>query len=122
VGRTIGFVPVPVGCCLRKNKSRTNPEWDTFAQRYLAAYLAVRPDVAVVDGVSFDGRLPNFSSAALDREMGRLHSAQDRAERFQDDSLDGRQRFERDYLISSVDSDLFLAGVSPLALQRSLLL
>src|SRR5579883_737266 len=89
-------------------KNQTNTEWDAFAKRYIEAYFAARPDVAVVEGRhEFDGKLPDFSPAALDREIARLHAARDRAQKFQEGSLDRRQRFERDYLIWAIDNDLF---------------
>jgi hypothetical protein len=37
----------------------------------------------------------------------RLHSVRDRAKGFKDNSLDHRQRFERDYLVARLDRDLF---------------
>ena len=89
-------------------KSQTNSEWDGFARRYIEAYFAARPDVAVSEGRhEFDGKLPDFSRAALDREVARLRTARERAVRFEDNALNDRQRFERDYLIASIDSDLF---------------
>ena len=104
--RSLLLVCLFVAGCGKKN--RTSPEWDAFAKRYIDAYFAARPDVAVVEGRhEFDGKLPDFSPAALDREVARLHSARDRAQRFQDNSLDEHQRFERDYLIWAIDNDLF---------------
>ncbi|HEY7336132.1 MAG TPA: DUF885 domain-containing protein [Bryobacteraceae bacterium] len=102
----IAIILLSLAGCAKRPKS--NAEWDGFARRYLEAYFAARPDVAVVQGRhEFDGKLPDFSPAALNREIARLHAARDRAARFSDETLDQRQRFDRDYLLSSIDSELF---------------
>ena len=82
-------------------------DWDKYIAGYLDAYFAVHPDIAVSAGRhEFDGKLPDFSMEANDREIARLHSERSHAAAFQN-GLDERQRFERDYLIAAIDSDLF---------------
>ena len=82
-------------------------DWDTYVAGYLDAYFAVHPDIAVSNGRhEFDGKLPDFSRAALDREVARLHSERVRAAAFVS-NLDQKQQFERDYVIAAIDSDLF---------------
>ncbi len=82
-------------------------DWDTYVAGYLDAYFAVHPDIAVSNGRhEFDGKLPDFSRAALDREVARLHAERVRAAGFVG-NLDPKQQFERDYVIAAIDSDLF---------------
>ena len=84
-----------------------SPEWDKYVTAYLDAYFTVHPDVAVGNGRhEYDGKLPDFSRAALDQEVARLHSERARAASFGKE-LDPRQRFERDYVLAAIDSDLF---------------
>ena len=84
-----------------------SPEWDKYVTAYLDAYFTVHPDIAVGNGRhEFDGKLPDFSHAALDQEVARLHSERARAASFGKE-LDQRQRFERDYVLAAIDSDLF---------------
>ncbi|HKP47856.1 MAG TPA: DUF885 domain-containing protein, partial [Pyrinomonadaceae bacterium] len=72
------------------------------------AYFVAHPDFAVRAGRhEFDGKLPDFSSQGLTAEIKRLHEIKDRIAGFQDGSLNERQRFERDYVLSVVDGDLF---------------
>lgn len=92
---------------------RTNPppassaDWDKFVAGYLDTYFAAHPDSAVGAGRhEFDGRLPDWSKAGLDREIARLHAARTQAEALTG-NLDQRQQFERDYVIAQIDSDLF---------------
>jgi len=93
--------------CRATQKATSSPEWDQYVADYLEAYFAAHPDVAVYAGRhEFDGKLPDFSAGALDKEVARLHSAHARASAF-NENLDARQKFERDYVIAAIDSDLF---------------
>ncbi len=55
----------------------------------------------------FDVKLPDFSRQGLDREIARLHSEREHAPAFANDTLDQRQRFERDYMLAVIDGQLF---------------
>src|ERR1700675_163382 len=92
-------------CVLSLAACRTAPpapaassEWDKYVAGYLDAYFAVHPDIAVGEGRhEFDGKLPDFSHAAIDKEIARLHAERARAASFGKE-LDPRQQFERDYV------------------------
>src|SRR5262249_49266076 len=93
--------------CHSASRRATAPDWDRYVNSYLDAYFAVHPDFAAVQGRhEFDGKLADWSKAALDREIERLHSERGRVLAFSAD-LDQRQQFERDYMIAQIDSDLF---------------
>jgi uncharacterized protein DUF885 len=95
------------GCHSAPNNSSAGADWEKYLNGYLESYFAVHPDVAVSAGRhEFDGKLPDFSKEGNDREIARLHSERDRASAF-GAGLDDKQKFERDYLLSSIDSDLF---------------
>jgi uncharacterized protein (DUF885 family) len=82
-------------------------DWDKYVADYLDAYFNVHPEIAVIEGRhEFDGKLSDFSKAAFDKEIARLHSERARAAGFTD-NLDQRQQFEREYVIAQIDSDLF---------------
>jgi hypothetical protein len=86
-------------------------DWDAYVDQYLNAYFAVHPDIAVVNGRhEFDGKLPDVSPSAIDREIARLHAERQRASAFSNTGLDQRQRFEREYLLTVIDGDLFWLG------------
>jgi hypothetical protein len=94
------------GCHTAPQPTRS-ADWDKYVADYLEAYFAVHPEIAVVEGRhEFDGKLPDFSKAAFDKEIASLHSERARAAGFAD-NLDQRQQFERDYVIAQIDSDLF---------------
>jgi hypothetical protein len=83
-------------------------EWDAFVARYIEDYFAAVPTFAVWAGRhEFDGRLPDWSAAGLQREVARLETAQVRAQSFPVASLTDSQRFERDYLLAVIDENLF---------------
>lgn len=75
---------------------------------YLDGYFALNPPFAVNQGRhEYDGRLPDWSEAALQQKIDWLEARRGEALAFKDDALDARQRFERDYLVAQVRGDLF---------------
>src|ERR1700722_3822854 len=96
------------GCRPAVQKPATSPEWDQFVNGYMEAYFAAHPAVAVGQGRDdFDGKLPDFTRAGFDKEIARLHAARTRALGFSAASLDSNQQFEQQYVLASIDSDLF---------------
>jgi len=92
----------------QKATTESSPSWDSFVNEFLESYFATHPDFAVRAGRhEFDGKLPDWSSEGLAGESKRLHTMKDRAWAFSEAALDERQRFERDYLVSVVDGELF---------------
>jgi len=82
--------------------------WEAFVNEFLESYFAAHPDFAVGAGRhEFDGKLPDWSAAGIAAEIKRLHATKDRAQAFTAATLNERQRFERDYLVSVIDGDLF---------------
>jgi hypothetical protein len=82
--------------------------WDSFVEGYLDRYFAARPPEGVSAGRhEWDGQLPDWSKPALASEIAALKSMKARAATFTDASLNESQRFERDYLVSVTDSQLY---------------
>ena len=82
--------------------------WDAYANEFLESYFVAQPGTAVWAGRhEFDGKLPDWSTAAIKREIRRLHAERDRTASFPNEALDARQRFERDHLMTQIDDDLF---------------
>ncbi len=85
-----------------------SPTWDAYVGEVLESYFRAQPSVAVWAGRhEFDGKLPDWSARGITREIKRLHVERARTLRFKDASLDERQRVERDYLVATMDDDLF---------------
>jgi len=86
----------------------TKTNWDAYVDQFLNDYFAANPTFAVVQGKhEYDGKFPDWSEAGLQKEIARLKSEREKASAFKDTDLDDRQKFERDYLISQIDKDLF---------------
>jgi len=82
--------------------------WDLFVTEQIEAHLAAHPAWAVTQGRhEFDGRLPDWSAAGLDREADRLRQAKRDALAFSDADLSPEQRYQRDYFVWRMDHDLF---------------
>ena len=83
-------------------------EWDSYVNEFIGTYFVAHPEFAVHAGRhEFDGKLPDWSAAGIANEIKRLHAAKDRVAGFQDATLNERQRFERDYVASVINGDLF---------------
>ena len=55
----------------------------------------------------FDGQLPDYSPAGLKETADWLHAQRQKFADFSDKSLDARTRFQRDYVVSVIDGQLF---------------
>ena len=82
--------------------------WEKFVTRQIEAHIAAHPQWAVTQGRhEYDGQLPDWSRAAIEKEIERLHQQRDEAMAFADDQMNAEQLYQREYLISRVDQDLF---------------
>jgi uncharacterized protein (DUF885 family)/uncharacterized membrane protein len=82
--------------------------WQEFVDRYIEESLRAHPAWAVVQGRhEFDGQLPDWSKAGIEAEIARWHAARDTAMAFAAEDLDAQQRYQREYLVSVIDENLF---------------
>jgi len=87
--------------------------WEAHVQQFLAAHFTANPSSAVHAGKhEFDGQLPDFSEAGLKKEIARLHAERTETAAFTDAELNEQERFERDYLVSQIEGDLFWLEVA----------
>ena len=97
-----------LGGCRPAEPRSPAPEWDRFAAGFLETYFQNNPSFAVYQGRhDFDGRLPDWSEAGLGRWAERLHQLRDSASAFPIPESDSARRFEREYVLARIDSDLF---------------
>ena len=99
-----------VVACYRPENSTVSKtsagDWAATRDALIEEYLKAQPSFAVYQGRhEFDGQLPDWSAAGLAAEVKRLHAARDRAAAVA--GLTGADAFEREYLISQFDDDLF---------------
>jgi uncharacterized protein (DUF885 family) len=110
---TITFLLFTIACQHRRSTNEMasrgdSTSWDSHVNQFLEDYFVAHPDFAVRAGRhEFDGKLPDWSTEGLSREIHRLHAERDRVNDFDDSALDKRQRLERDYVLSVIDADLF---------------
>src|SRR5262245_9655258 len=87
--------------------------WTGFRDGFIEAYFEAHPCFAVAAGRhEHDGKLQDWSAAGIAAEIARLHAAREAAVAFADGALSEGERFERDYLISRIDRDLFWLEVA----------
>ena len=90
-------------------KAPAAADWPKFVDEYLEAYLKANPAYAAGAGRhEFDGQLPDWSAEGIQKEIERLTAARAHAAAFDDKMMVSQeQRFQRDYLLARIDSDLF---------------
>jgi len=82
--------------------------WEKFVTRQIEARVDAHPQWAVFQGRhEYDGQLPDWSRAGIEKEVAYLHQARDEAMAFSDDQLSADQLYQREYLVSRLDQDLF---------------
>ncbi len=82
--------------------------WEEFVTRQIEEHIDAHPQWAVVQGRhEYDGQLPDWSRAGFEKEIARLHRARDEAMAFEEDQMSADQLYQREYLVSRVDQDLF---------------
>lgn len=82
--------------------------WDRFVRSFIDGYFEIHPTFAARAGRhDLDGRLPDWSPEAIEREIAWLRWERDRLEETDPATLDERRAFEREVVKVTVDADLF---------------
>ncbi len=107
LGLTACNQPPPTSAA-RKGPSLASQQWEKLTAGFIQSYLDARPAFAAQSGRhEFDGQLPDFSNHGIRREIARLHDQRDQVAAVDPKTLEPRERFDREYLLSVVDRDLF---------------
>ncbi len=82
--------------------------WESYANQFIEDYLRARPMFAVQAGRhEFDGDMPDLSAAGIAAEVSRLKKYRAQSEAFDPAHLTPEERFEREYLLDVIGTDLF---------------
>jgi len=88
--------------------SQASVDWQEAANGFIQSYFAAQPFFAAQAGKhEYDGQLPDVSEHGLRREAARLHEERDRIAGIDPTPLQPNERFDREYLLSVADHDLF---------------
>lgn len=97
--------PVPAPA---QTKADASSEWPIFLKRFQEDSFIANPAFAVTQGRhEFDGQLPDWTAAGIEKEILRLSTSRTTAAAFADTALTPEQRFEREYLLAVIDGNLF---------------
>ena len=87
--------------------------WPALVDEYIESFFKAHPGFAASVGRhEFDGQLPDWSAAGLAAEAARLKAFRDRITAYPDAQLSEAERFEREYLLTRVDRELFWRDVA----------
>ncbi|MDX1555814.1 MAG: DUF885 family protein, partial [Xanthomonadales bacterium] len=82
--------------------------WDAFVNEFIEDHLAAHPAFAVMQGRhEYDGILPDWSKAGIDREIARLKQAREDALDFTEEELGEEGAWQREYVLAVLDRNLF---------------
>ena len=91
-----------------KGPSAASQSWIKLSNAFIEDYMQAQPAFAVQSGRhEYDGQLPDLSAHGIKREIARLHDEREQIAAVDPKTLEPRERFDRDYLLSVVDKDLF---------------
>jgi hypothetical protein len=86
----------------------STPTWAQFVDQYLEQFFVMHPSIAAGQGRhEFDGQMPDWSAEGIQRQIEALERARAAALAYQDAALSFEQRFQRDYLLATLDEELF---------------
>ena len=93
---------------VKRGPSQASQEWAKISNGFVESYFRAQPFFAAQAGRhEYDGQLPDLSEHGIRREIARLHDARDQLAGVDPAPLEPSERFDRDYLLSVVDRDLF---------------
>ena len=82
--------------------------WTAAVDGFIDGYFQRNPTQAASAGKhEYDGKLPDYSPAAIKANIDWLHQQRTAIAAFGDDRLDAGQRFQRDYVLAAIDGQLF---------------
>src|SRR5215510_12449110 len=84
----------------QRDSAQPQDMWTKFVSDFQEAFFKAHPTFAVYQGRhEFDGQLPDWTPDGIHKWVTELRGWRDRAGAFQAESLDEKQKFERDYLV-----------------------
>jgi hypothetical protein len=106
-GVWFGAIALLLGACGGERSAEAIPDWDRFAAGFIESYFRADPMFAVYQGRhEYDGQFSDWSEAGLEARAAELHAQRDSALAFPLEG-DTARAFERDYVVSRIDRDLF---------------
>ena len=86
----------------------SSAEWDAFVADFIESSFVADPSSGVQAGRhEFDGMLPDWSRESFSSEVSRIHDLRHQAMAFEEPALSDDQKFEREYLVSVIDRNLY---------------
>ena len=87
--------------------------WSRLVDEYLESFFRAHPHFAASVGRhEYDGLLPDWSATGIRAEVRRLKAFRQRVAAFPEAELDAAQRFEREYLLTRIDREIYWRDVA----------
>ncbi len=93
---------------VKRPPSQASQQWTQLTNGFVEDYFRAQPFFAAQSGKhEYDGQLPDVSAHGIKREIARLKDARTQLSAVDPATLEPNERFDREYLLSVVDRDLF---------------
>ena len=100
--------PPPPATSAVRPPSAASQQWAKLTNAFIESYFAAQPFFAAQSGRhEFDGQMPDLSAHGIKREIARLHDQRDQIQAVDASTLQPNEQFEREYLLTVADRDLF---------------
>ena len=111
--RLLTLMVIAIGLLTGCQRAEPNLAWHDLVHDYVESYLQHHPAFAASQGRhEYDGRLPDWSEVGILAEADRIGRFRDRVEHYPLAQLSPEERFERDYLLTRIDRELFWTKVA----------
>jgi uncharacterized protein (DUF885 family) len=91
-----------------KPPSQASQDWARLTAGFINDYFVAQPFFAAQSGKhEYDGQLADLSEHGIKREIARLKDGRTQIEAVDPKTLEPREQFDREYLLSVIDRDLF---------------
>jgi len=98
----------PPASAAPKGPSPASQGWNKLTAAFIQSYFDSQPSFAAHSGRhEYDGQLPDLSNHGIRREIALLHDERKQIAAVDPKTLEPRERFDREYLLSVIDKDLF---------------
>jgi uncharacterized protein (DUF885 family) len=98
----------PPASAAPKGPSPASQGWNKLTAAFIQSYFDSQPSFAAHSGRhEYDGQLPDLSNHGIRREIALLHGERKQIAAVDPKTLEPRERFDREYLLSIIDKDLF---------------
>ncbi|MDP6532388.1 MAG: DUF885 domain-containing protein [Candidatus Marinimicrobia bacterium] len=105
----LGLAIILIGSLMTMNNcDQHTSEFESFINEFIESSFELEPTFGIYMGRhEYDGQLPDWSKAGIDKRIRKLKEAKAKTNGFADEYLDDAQKFDKQYILAVIDEQLF---------------